>query len=89
MAALRNGAYVAMLTLAEMGADPFDALFEMARLNKAAGLKELLSLLIDKQERLQEVIDARRETHTLLSWAAVHGSFETALHVMRRLKKTC
>ena len=91
MAALRNGAYVAMLTLAEMGADPFDALFEMARLNKAAGLKELLSLLIDKQERLQEVIDARRETHTLLSWAAVHGSFETALHVMRRveaLKKT-
>jgi hypothetical protein len=67
MAAMRNGGYVAMIMLAEMGANPFDVLFEMARANKSAGLDELLSVLIDKQERMQEIVDARRETHTLLS----------------------
>jgi hypothetical protein len=86
MAAMRNGGYVAMITLAEMGADPFDVLFEMARANKSAGLDEMLSVLIDKQERMQEIVDARRETHTLLSWAAIHGSFDCALMVMRRVE---
>jgi ankyrin repeat protein len=91
MAALRNGAYVSVLTLAEMGCQPFDALFEMARLNNSEALSELLTVIIDKQGRVQEVVDARRTSedgvaHTLLSWAAVHGSFNCALEVMRRVE---
>jgi ankyrin repeat protein len=86
MAAMRNGGYVAMMALAEMGADPFDVLFELARNNKKAVMKELLGVLIDKQERIQEIIDARREKHSLLSWASIHGSFDCALMMMRKLK---
>jgi len=90
MAALRNGAYVSMLALAEMGCQPFDALFEMARLNKTTALAELLAVIIDKQGRMQDVVDARHTSddgvsHTLLSWAAAHGSFNCALEVMRRV----
>jgi hypothetical protein len=90
VAAMRNGAYVSMLALAEMGCQPFDALFEMARLNKTAALVELLAVIIDKQGRMQDVVDARHTSedgvsHTLLSWAAAHGSFNCALEVMRRV----
>ena len=91
MAALRNGAYASVLALAEMGCRPFDALFEMARHDKAAPLADLLTVLIDKQGRVQDVVDARRASddgvaHTLLSWAAIHGSFNCALEVMRRVE---
>jgi ankyrin repeat protein len=90
VAAMRNGAYVSMLALAEMGCQPFDVLFEMARLNKTAALVELLAVIIDKQGRMQDVVDARHTSedgvsHTLLSWAAAHGSFNCALEVMRRV----
>ena len=91
IAALRNGAYVSVLALADMGCQPFDALFEMARLNKTTVLAELLTIVLDNQGRVQEIVDARHTSedgveHTLLSWAAVHGSFNCALEVMRRVE---
>ena len=91
IAALRNGAYVSVLALADMGCQPFDALFEMARLNKTTALAELLTIVLDNQGRVQEIVDARHTSedgveHTLLSWAAVHGSFNCALEVMRRVE---
>lgn len=80
MAALRGGAWNAMKALVDMGAEPFEALFELARSNKTEALGQMLSVLPSAS-----VAEARRNDHNVLAWAAIHGSFDCAVLLMRRI----
>ena len=72
MAALLNGAYDAMQTLAVMGADPTEALFDLVRIDQAERLRLLMEFVADT-ERLENL---RYKNDTLLTWAIIHRSVE-------------
>lgn len=74
MAALLNGAYSAMITLAEMGSDMVEVMFELVLRDDAAHLKECVV------EKLKEMRNDGGDT--LLTWAVTHGSVESMVHLI-------
>ena len=76
MAALLNGAYSAMIALAQMGSDVSEALFELVLRDDISHLREILEY---KNENL---LGHLQKGETLLTWAVTHGSIDSMMHLI-------